>query len=160
MLQNDNATALNLSVINWLESWFGFIPSKSIVVLIGGLLLLLPLMKISLYQHPFFRLLYLASILIWVVIFNHRAESPTYIIALSGAALWFFSQKKSRLNIFLIVLAFLFASLSPTDVFPLYLREHFIKPYILKAVPLILIWIKILFELIFEKYSLHKPADA
>lgn len=160
MLQNDTATALNLSVMNWLESWFGILPSKSVTVVIGGILLLLPLIKISSYQKPFFRLLYLAAILVWVVIFNHRAESPTYIIALSGAALWFFSQQKNRLNLILIVLAFLFASLSPTDVFPYYLRENFIKPYVLKAVPLIFIWLKILFELIFEKYQPYKPADA
>jgi hypothetical protein len=91
-----------------------------------------------------------------MIIFNHKAESPTFVIALSGIAIWFFSQKKNYLNIILVVFAFILASLSPTDIFPAFLRKNIVIPYVLKAVPCILIWAKIIYELMFNKFELKK----
>ena len=53
-------------------------------------------------------MLLLASIMIWVVIFNHRAESPTFIIAITGVALWYYAQQQKPENYVLLVLAFVF----------------------------------------------------
>jgi hypothetical protein len=92
----------------------------------------------------------LASLLIWVVIFNHKAESPTFIIAMCGVSLWFFSVPFRWDNLVLFVMAFVFTSLSPTDIFPKYKRESFVIPYVLKAFPCILIWIKIQYEMMTE----------
>ena len=36
-----------------------------------------------------FRLTYLCSVLVFCVIFNHQSESPTFVIAVAGAAIWF-----------------------------------------------------------------------
>ena len=95
-----------------------------------------------------FRYLLICSILLWIVIFNHKAESPTFIIAMTGVALWFVKSKKSSLNIILFVSAVLLTSLSPTDLFPKYLKEEFVVPYTLKAFPCILIWLKITYDMI------------
>jgi hypothetical protein len=81
-----------------------------------------------------------------VVIFNHKAESSSYVIAMSGAALWFFSQAPSWTNRTLIALAFVFTTLSPTDVFPRWLSASFLVPYAVKAVPCILIGAKITYD--------------
>jgi hypothetical protein len=96
----------------------------------------------------------LASILIWVVIFNHKAESPTFIIAMAGVAVWFMAGKKNTLNISLLLCAFIFVSLSSTDIFPRYVKVHLIVPYCLKAVPCIFIWFKIIYDML----SLKKQA--
>ena len=64
-------------------------------------------------------------------------------------ALWYFSQERSRLNIGpRAALAFVFTSLSPTDVFPRCAFGEFFVPYAIKAVPCILIWVKITYELV------------
>jgi len=85
----------------------------------------------------------LAYVLIWVIIFNHAAESSTYVIAISGVAIWYLSSPKRYLEKSLLVLTFILSVLSPTDIFPDYLREKFIKPYALKALGPSLIWIYI-----------------
>jgi hypothetical protein len=85
--------------------------------------------------------------LIWVIIFNHKAESATFIIASSGVALWFFSSPKSYLNILLAILVLVFTILSPTDLFPTYLRTHYVIPYLLKVFPCILVWLKLQYDL-------------
>jgi len=94
--------------------------------------------------------------LIWIVIFNHKAESPTYIIALSGVAIWYFSKEKNVVNLALLFLAFFLTSLAVTDIFPKVLREKIIIPYMVKAVPCIIIWLKITYDLKLNKFDFYK----
>jgi hypothetical protein len=88
-----------------------------------------------------------------MVIFNHMAESPTFIIAVAGVAIWFYSQKPTTLNIALLILAVVFTCLSPTDIFSTYVRKEIFQPYVVKAVPCILIWLKISYDLLFDKIN-------
>jgi hypothetical protein len=147
LLRNDQSVSLNLSVSGWLRTWFGIIDVNLIVLIIGAIALLLPLTRVSKYSSIAFRYLFLASILIWMVIFNHKAESPTYIIAITGVAIWFFTQERSKLNILLFSLTFIFTILSSTDIFPMSIRDSFINTYVIKAVPVIFVWIKVNFDL-------------
>jgi Glycosyltransferase family 87 len=87
--------------------------------------------------------LMLAYILIWVIIFNHAAESSTYVIAISGVAIWYLVSPQGYIEKALLILTFILTVLSPTDIFPDYLREKFVKPYALKALGPSLIWIYI-----------------
>jgi hypothetical protein len=124
---------------------------KTTVLLAGAVLFCIPLLRYKFFSDLKFRLFFLSSILIWIVIFNHKAESPTFIIAITGAAIWFFSQKVTTLNLILLILAFLLSVLSPTDLFPAYIRDHFIAPYNLMALPCLLIWLKITFDLVWYR---------
>jgi hypothetical protein len=153
LLANDYSTSQGLSVMGWLNSWFGVSLPKYYVILGGAFLFCIPLINFDSYKKPAFRLLFLSSILIWVIIFNHRAELPTFIIAISGVAIWYFIQERKLENLILIIFAFIFTSLSPTDLFPTHLRDNFVKPYLLKAVPSILIWFKLTYELTFNQYT-------
>ncbi|CAG5006350.1 hypothetical protein DYBT9275_03800 [Dyadobacter sp. CECT 9275] len=147
LLQNDRSISDGLSVIGWLKAWFGWDVNKTMVNIAGVVLFCLPLVRIRYYSQYTFRILLLASVLIWVVIFNHRAESPTFIIAMCGVALWYFSLSSSRENLVLLLLAFVFTALSATDVFPRFMRDEWLKPYVIKAVPCILIWGKIIYDM-------------
>ena len=151
MLQNDHSNSLGLSVMGVLDSWFNISVNKINTVLIGAILFCIPLIQFRKYSNYFFRVLLLCSVLIWVIIFNHKAESSTFIIAIAGIAIWFFQSKQNILNSILVILAFILVSLSPTDLFPRTLRNTIIVPYALKAVPCILIWLKILYDMIMVK---------
>lgn len=148
MLSNDHSASYGLSVMGWLNAWFGWAGNKLFIVGIGVLLFLVPLVRFKQYANPNFRLLMLVSILLWTVIFNHKAESPTFIIAFSGAAIWFFSANKSPINLVLFVMAFIFTTISPTDLFPKVVRNELIEPFQLKVFPCILIWFKVLYDLL------------
>ena len=95
----------------------------------------------------------LSSVLIFTVIFSSGSESPTYIIAFIGVAIWFVIKNKpySNVDLFLLAFALLLTSLSPSDLMPKFLRENYIRPYALKALPCILIWFKIIYEMIVLK---------
>lgn len=150
LLRNDHSESIGISVAGWLSSWFDF-KAKNIILLTGTLLLCLPLIRYKNYSFQKFRLFFLSTILIWVVIFNHKAESTTFIIAVSGIVIWFFSGKITPINLALLILTVILTILSPTDLFPKSVRNNYIVPYALKALPCILIWLKITIELLLYK---------
>ncbi len=156
MLTSDLTASAGLSVTGWLSSWFGWHPDKYILIVAGAALSAIPFLRTRQYNQYKFRVLALAMLMIWMVIFNPKAESPTFVIAMGGAALWFAVSPKSRLNILLIALAVLFTSLSPTDLFPVTIRKTFFVAYTIKVVPCILIWIKILVDMSFYDRTKRK----
>ncbi len=151
MLGADHSESVGYSVMGWLRNWFCIFIDKAYILSVGTLLLFLPLFKIKSYQYYYYRLLALCSVLIWIVIFNHKAESPTFIIAMAGVAIWFVISPKNILNVSLFVFAMIFTSLSPTDLFPDVFFDEFVHPLKLKAVPCIIIWFKILFDMLWYK---------
>jgi Glycosyltransferase family 87 len=146
LLLNDRSASVGLSVMGIMESWFHWNSSKNIVALSGLVLFLLPLIHIRRYRDYSFRLLYLASVLIWMVIFNHKAESPTFIIAMSGIGIWYFAQTPRRLNWVLLILSFLLISMSVSDLVPAWIRNEIVRPYGVKALMAVVIWCKIVYE--------------
>lgn len=103
------------------------------------------------FSNPAFRFLFLASAMIWCILFNHAAESSTYIIAIAGVAIWYNNVAFSKINMALLILAFIMCSLSPTDIFPRFIRVHYIVPLALKALPCLLIYFKLEYDLIIFK---------
>ena len=152
LLLNDRSASVGLSVMGILESWFHWNGAKNMVTMAGIVLMLLPLIHIRRYGDYSFRLLYLASVLIWMVIFNHKAESPTFIIAMSGIGIWYFSQTPNTLNIVLLILAFFLISMSVSDLVPSYIRSQIVRPYGVKAVMAVVVWCKILYEQLTLRY--------
>ncbi len=161
LLRNDHEASVGLSVQGWLLAWFGWAPSKTGVTLTGLLLLLASVLAVSYpgkwitgrfifpksQASALHRALACASVLIWVVIFNHKAESPTFIIAMCGVVLWWQTANKTTWENALLWATFMLVSLSPTDIFPKALRQQIVQPYVLKALPCIVIWIIITWKL-------------
>jgi hypothetical protein len=87
----------------------------------------------------------LASVLIFQVIFNPVAESPTYIIAVSGVLIWWSISPQTTYDRVLLIACFIFTVLSPSDLFPKVLREELVQPYVLKALPCVLIWFRLIY---------------
>lgn len=132
------------------------------LILIPGILLMaLPLLWIKQYANRDFRLMYLAAILIFVVIFSTGSESSTYIIAMVGVGIWFVATHTLHkgLNLTLLLLALVVTSLSTTDLFPYELRKTYILQYALKALPCILIWLKACVEMLIVDFSTTKNAS-
>ena len=146
LLSHDFDASLGLSVAGWLQSWFHLEVPKNVITIVGAVLFLVPLARIHCYRDQTFKMLALASVLLWVVIFNHKAESPTFVIAVTGVAIWYFSQDRTRFNTVLLLLVLVFTILSPTDLFPRALREAYVNPYVLKVVPCILVWFKLWYD--------------
>ena len=146
MMGADYARSLGLSVAGGLEAWLGLVPDKRLIVVVGAALFGLAYLNRRAWALPGFRLLLLASVLVWVVIFNHKAESPTFVIAVSGVGLWYVSRRRGAFDLALLVAVFVLTCLSPTELFPADVRSGVIVHWRLKALPCILVWVRILVE--------------
>jgi hypothetical protein len=129
--------------------------SNTAVLLPGVVLFALSYVRIGLFKNLNYQLLIVASTLIFPVIFSTGSESPTYIIAFVGVAIWFINTGKpvSYLDLSLLIFALILTSLSPSDLFPRYLKVNYVDPYALKALPCFLTWLKIIYETWFRKFS-------
>ncbi len=152
-LDNGVSFGTNISVMGMIVKIFHTKVSNLAVLIPALIIYCIPLLKFKFYKYKRYQLLLLASTLIFTVIFSTGSESPTYIIAFLGVAIWFVIQNKpfSNFNIFLFVLALILTSLSPSDLFPKYFRVNYVIPYGLKALPCLLIWLQIVFDMTFSK---------
>lgn len=145
-----SATAVQLSLMGLLDAWFNLNVPKGPVQAAGLLLLLLPLVHWRFWRHPDYRRLYVSSILIFVVVFNQMAESPTFVIPVAGFVLWWMYYRHSTpLALPLFVLVAVLTTLSATDLFPSSVRNNVFDPYKLKVLPMILAWALIQGQLLF-----------
>jgi hypothetical protein len=134
--------------------------SNTLVLIPGMILFALSYTRASLFNNLRFQLLIVASALIFPVIFSTGSESPTYIIAFVGVAIWFINLDRpiSSFEQFLLIFALVITSFSPSDLFPRYINVHYIVPYALKALPCLLIWIRICYETLNRKF-VKNPAQ-
>jgi hypothetical protein len=154
LLANDHSNSIGMSVQGLAISWLQFKGNKDLILLASMALMGFPFLLWNRYQDFGFRCLVLALLLIWLVIFNHKAESPTFVIAMAGVGLWYFSKPNRPVSdtVFLLIALFL-TSLSVTDLIPSSLRKTYIYPYSIKALGCLVIWVKILWEIVAPKSS-------
>lgn len=148
ILLSDHESRYGFSLLGILHKWFGLDPSKLAVLISGVLLFLLGYIKVKSYNEFGYRLLFLSSILIWVILFNHTAESSGYILAMAGAAIWYFSGPPMRLRTVLIMATFIVVSLFSTDIMPADIRNTYIYPYYLRTLPILIIWVVVIYDML------------
>ncbi len=153
--ENETSTRVDVSVMGMIRK-IAFPNLSNIIVLMPGVILFgLSYLRISAFKNLNYLLLILASTLIFPVIFSTGSESPTYIIAFVGVAIWFINAERplTWLDISLLIFALILTSLSPSDLFPRSIKKNYVDPYALKALPCFLIWLKIIYETLFRKFT-------
>jgi hypothetical protein len=157
---NDKFIGNSPSLVGINYTWLGRPFNHFYIQATGLALTFLPLLKLFRKKHGVhFSLLYLAFIMLFVVIFNHATESPTYIIATCGAAIWYVISPKDRLNNMLFIILFIGCILTPTDLYPAWLRKEIFIPYKVRVIPCLLIWLKIFYELMTYKGAPYENTE-
>jgi hypothetical protein len=151
---NNLSDRQNISVMGMLSHIFGMVNPTLMVIFTASWFYLLPFFRTTQYSTPAFQLSYLSFVLIGVVIFSSSAESPTYIIAVTGVSIWFILRDtKHFFEISLLVFTLVVTSLSSTDFFPSYIKSNLIYPYSLKALPCFLVWITLAYQLLKKDFK-------
>lgn len=157
--ENTFSLMQNISLLGMIRKISGSASYSDLLVILPGLALFgLPYLRFGQYRHLAFRYAILSSVLLFVVLFSTGSESSTYIIPFAGIALWYATSpwKRSGWDVALLVFAFVLSSLSPSDLFPRSLREAYVLPYALKALPPTLIWLRLSYELLTRDYAPSK----
>lgn len=137
------------SLMDLLNVWTGRTWPTAPIQAAGLALFLLPVaLRRDAWQDAGWQRLLLCSLLLFSVLFNHRAETPSYVIALAGIGIWFAAGPRARLHVAVLVLTLLLATVGTSDLTPKSVREEFLEPWRVKVVPLIVAWIIMQVELL------------
>jgi hypothetical protein len=154
---SENAEALmqNISLLGMTHRVTGLEFSDLWLILPGLVMFGIPYLRIIQYKHMAFRQTLLASVLMFTVLFSTGSESSGYIIALVGVVIWYTAVpwQRNRWDVALLVFVFVLSSLSPSDLFPAYLRKEWVQPYALKALPVTIVWLKLCWEMWTKNYE-------
>ena len=127
------------------------------VQLAGTLCLLLPLvMRRDRWTEARFRFLYLCSVLMYVVLFNHQAERASYLIAFTGATLWFAGEPRAEWRSIMYGIALFTIPVMSTLVPGAIWRDQTVTLFRL-ALPSLAIWCAIQWALLRPAVSTPEP---
>ena len=153
--ENLASIAQNISLLGMVHRTTGLSFSDLWLIIPGLILFALPYLRFLQYRYVAFRQTLLASVLMFVVLFSTGSESSGYIIPFVGVVIWYTAApwKRNNWDIALLVFVFVLSSLSPSDLFPAYLRKEWVQPYALKALPVTLVWLKLSYEMLTKNYQ-------
>jgi hypothetical protein len=115
----------------------------------GVVILMVPLaLRRRWWDRRQFRVLFLASMLVFCVLFNHQAESPSYSIAIIGASIWYAVSERTWWRTALISACIVIVNVASTDLMPRTWYREWYVPYLVKTIPLIPLWIVMQLELL------------
>lgn len=135
------------SVMELVHRWTGASWPNWPVQLAGTLVLVAPLaLRRDRWDDARFRFLYLCSVLLYMVLFNHQAERASYLIAFVGATLWYAGSARERWQSWMYGIAFVTIPLMSTLVPGALFRTPTATLYRL-AIPALAIWLAVQWEM-------------
>jgi hypothetical protein len=147
ILQRDSGLQ-GQSVMRILSDWFGFAGPNWTIQLAGTMLLLLPLAALrALWADGRFRRLFLSSLLVFLVIFNHQAESASFVVATCGIAIWYVSGRRAWWRTALLAFTLLAVAVPRLFFVPHRLDLEVIRSHALDAFSCLLVWLVIQWDL-------------
>ncbi|MGC8750494.1 glycosyltransferase family 87 protein [Hydrotalea sp.] len=144
-IQNDYQ---DISAMGILRRIFKINYLKDIWVLGPAVLLFLSqYLQFKNFNNLRFALYLLCSVLLFTVIFSTGSESPTYIIAFPAVCLWYWLQPKQLSTTIFFVFTFIITSFSYSDLLTPWFRESIARPYAIKALPNVIVWIILIVQI-------------
>ena len=154
--QNIFAFYQNISLLGMVRKMTGCADYSDLWVAVPGMVLfVLPYLRVRQYAHLAFRWAFLASALLFIIIFSSGSEACSYIIAMTGVFLWYATVpwKRNGWDVALLVFALLLSGFGNSDLIPRVVRKTYIQPYALMALPCTLVWLKLIVEMLTRDYA-------
>ncbi|MDR1557230.1 MAG: DUF2029 domain-containing protein [Tannerellaceae bacterium] len=158
-IKNMFAPSQNVSLLGLVRKLTGISSYNDLCLIIPGLcLFFIPYVRVGQYKYLRFRLMILANVLLFVVLFSSGTEASGYIIAMIGVAIWYVcSPSKHRVyNLVLFIATLVIVGISTTEIVPRTLRLGFIQPFVLKSWMCIFVWFTICYESILLDFNNKK----
>ena len=156
--ENLASQAQNISALGMVRRMLGNPEYSDLLILAPALVLFaLPYLRFKQWRNEGFRMTLLASVLLFTVLFSTGSESSSYIIALSGVCVWYFAApwQRGKADIWLLVCVFLLSSMGSSDLYPRAIKREYIQAYSLKALPCLIVWLKLCWEMMVKNYEPH-----
>jgi hypothetical protein len=104
LLADEGDLTFARSIMVVLRNWTGQPIANWVLQAIATTMVLAPLvLRRAAWTDPDFRRAFFASLMVYVVIFNHQSENASYVIAAVGLAIWFLSAKATPVRVALLL---------------------------------------------------------
>lgn len=133
--------------------------SNNVVLIPAIVLFLLQYTRLKDRYNSRFRLYILCSTLMFPVLFSTSSESPTYIIAIPAVCIWYVMQPYARWNNIFMFFAIILISFSHSDLVTPWVRKNIAMPYAVKALPCLVLWLMIAYDIYTRKYLLKNDGS-
>ncbi len=105
------------------------------------------------------RLQFLGFVMVFCVVFNHRAERQSAVIALCGMVIWYLAFPRSAWRTALFAIVYFLVAVSGTELVPDAIK-HMLAPETRLALPLTILWLVMLGELALLRNDRRPIAEA
>lgn len=139
----------NYSVMELPKIWLGVSYPDWPIQLVATFVTLAPLTRAVVRDDVRAHQVYLASVLLYCLLFNHAAESPSFVIGVAGMAVWYVTRRADHpaWSDAALVLVMLCTVLPSSSAMPGTIYRTVFEPYHLKTLPLAIVWLAIQVEL-------------
>lgn len=160
-LESTEAGRSMWSAMDLVNVWTGHDWPKQPLQLAGLLLLLAPVaLRRDCWDSAAWRLRLLCAFLMFCVLFNYGAESPSYVIAMTGVAVWWVATPRSRTSDVLLLLTILFSTVSHSSLVPPGIRIRYLEPPRTIVMPVLATFFVIQWQLLRGRTSSRLEAAA
>lgn len=124
--------------------FFQNVPTSTTMFQIGsfGMLSLLSVLRLNRSSSLSFRASSVGIMMGWVILFSNSPEIGTYLIAMCGLALWYFTRENNRFDTWVLILNFFLFMIVPQDIlFPRPLMRVIIEQWQLHIIVFFLTWL-------------------
>ena len=145
----------NISLLGLVRKISGCATYSDLWLIIPGMIAFaLPYLRFNQYLNQAFRQTILASTLMFVVLISTGSENSGYITPVIGVVIWYTAApwKRSNFDIALMVYVFFFCTMAHSDLMPRFIRDEWMRPYGLKALPVVIVWFKLCYEICTKDY--------
>jgi hypothetical protein len=129
--------------LNW-PAWP--VQGAATVLLLGALLY-----RLGDWEDPGVRLQFLALTLVFCVVFNHRAERQSSVIAICGLVIWLLSRPPAKWRFVLFAIVYALVVLAGTSPIPHSIKDV-LSPEMRFTIPLTAAWLAILGEFVLTRH--------
>jgi hypothetical protein len=141
LVQRVDAGDPGFSLMALLHLWLGVTWHAWPQQLIGVVALTAPLIWRSGHDvGDAWRLRYVASLLIFCVLFNHQSEPPSFVIAMTGVGVWFAITERRWWTWLVLSFTFVLSHLATSGAVPAALRSQLFA-FRIKTVPFLVVWV-------------------
>ncbi len=134
-------------------------PAWPVQLIAAAIVLAVLILRMRDWNNRNLRLQFLGFVMVFCVVFNHRAERQSAVIALSGMVIWYLAspQPRTAWRTALFAIVYLLVAVSGTDLVPPAVK-HILAPQTRFSIPLTIIWLVMLGELALVRN--HRPPMA
>lgn len=155
-LKNMFALSQNVSLVGLVRKVSGSPDYSDLWIIAPGILLFcLPYLRIQQYKHLAFRMMLLANVLLFIVLFSSGSEASSYVSAMLGVGIWYVCSpdENKKFNRWLLIATIILVAISTTELVPAFIRNTFIRPYVTKSWLCIVVWFKLCYEMIWLDFG-------